>query len=56
MTALKTQRLNDRTARPIDLTEMGFGGAPLGNPADLMPLMAVNSSRAAKASLPSKKL
>ncbi len=31
MTALRTQRLNGRTARPIDLTEMGFGGAPLGN-------------------------
>ncbi|WP_297841764.1 aldo/keto reductase [uncultured Roseibium sp.] len=31
MTALRTQRLNSRTARPIDLTEMGFGGAPLGN-------------------------
>lgn len=31
MTDLKTRRLNARTARPIDLTEMGFGGAPLGN-------------------------
>lgn len=31
MTALKTRRLNARTDRPIDLTEMGFGGAPLGN-------------------------
>jgi len=31
VTALKTRRLNARTARPINLTEMGFGGAPLGN-------------------------
>jgi len=31
MTALKTRPLNARTARPIHLTEMGFGGAPLGN-------------------------
>lgn len=31
MTALKTRLLNERTARPIHLTEMGFGGAPLGN-------------------------
>jgi len=31
MTGLKTRRLNDRTARRLDLTEMGFGGAPLGN-------------------------
>ncbi|MDN3721654.1 aldo/keto reductase [Roseibium salinum] len=31
MNSLQTRLLNGRTARPIDLTEMGFGGAPLGN-------------------------
>ncbi|MCK7611747.1 aldo/keto reductase [Roseibium sp. CAU 1639] len=31
MTALKSRPLNARTNRPIHLTEMGFGGAPLGN-------------------------
>ncbi|MEO9525827.1 aldo/keto reductase [Roseibium sp.] len=31
MTALTTRRLNARTARRLDLTVMGFGGAPLGN-------------------------
>ncbi|WP_269582904.1 aldo/keto reductase [Roseibium sp. Sym1] len=31
MNALPTRTLNNRTARKIDLTEMGFGGAPLGN-------------------------
>lgn len=27
----KTQLLNDRTSRPVALTQLGFGGAPLGN-------------------------
>ena len=31
MQSLETHLLNKRTARPIHLTEMGFGGAPLGN-------------------------
>lgn len=31
MAALAMRPLNARTARRIDLTEMGFGGAPLGN-------------------------
>ncbi|MFD1696160.1 aldo/keto reductase [Roseibium aestuarii] len=31
MTTLGTRLLNRRTAREIHLTEMGFGGAPLGN-------------------------
>ncbi|MHA7773551.1 aldo/keto reductase [Roseibium sp. M-1] len=31
MNALPTRLLNNRTARKIELTEMGFGGAPLGN-------------------------
>ncbi len=31
MTALGTRLLNGRTATRIELTEMGFGGAPLGN-------------------------
>ena len=26
-----TEPLNNRTARPVPLTRMGFGGAPLGN-------------------------
>lgn len=31
MTADRTELLNRRTARPVALTRMGFGGAPLGN-------------------------
>jgi len=31
MTVLKTEPLNNRTTRPVPLTRMGFGGAPLGN-------------------------
>ncbi len=31
MTELRTRVLNGRTANPVELTEMGFGGAPLGN-------------------------
>lgn len=31
MTASDTNPLNQRTARPVPLTQMGFGGAPLGN-------------------------
>ncbi len=31
MTASGTELLNSRTARPVPLTRMGFGGAPLGN-------------------------
>lgn len=31
MTVSTTQPLNQRTARPVPLTRMGFGGAPLGN-------------------------
>lgn len=31
MTNMNTRRLNGRTQRPVDLTVMGFGGAPLGN-------------------------
>ncbi|GAA6160305.1 aldo/keto reductase [Ruegeria sp. HU-ET01832] len=31
MTASTTELLNNRTARPVPLTRMGFGGAPLGN-------------------------
>jgi len=31
MNSLPTRVLNGRTARKIELTEMGFGGAPLGN-------------------------
>lgn len=31
MTGLGTQLLNNRTPKKIQLTEMGFGGAPLGN-------------------------
>ncbi len=31
MTDLKSRLLNSRTAQQIHLTEMGFGGAPLGN-------------------------
>jgi len=31
MTSLPTRLLNSRTARKIELTQMGFGGAPLGN-------------------------
>jgi D-threo-aldose 1-dehydrogenase len=31
MTGLGLRLLNDRTAKKIQLTEMGFGGAPLGN-------------------------
>lgn len=31
MTVSQTELLNNRTARPVHLTRMGFGGAPLGN-------------------------
>ncbi len=31
MTVSRTELLNSRTARPVPLTRMGFGGAPLGN-------------------------
>ncbi len=31
MTVSRTEPLNNRTARPVPLTRMGFGGAPLGN-------------------------
>ncbi|WP_170775694.1 aldo/keto reductase [Ruegeria lacuscaerulensis] len=31
MTVSQTELLNNRTARPVPLTRMGFGGAPLGN-------------------------
>ncbi|WP_170560624.1 aldo/keto reductase [Ruegeria atlantica] len=31
MTVSKTELLNNRTTRPVPLTRMGFGGAPLGN-------------------------
>ncbi|WP_170330441.1 aldo/keto reductase [Ruegeria arenilitoris] len=31
MTVSQTELLNHRTARPVPLTRMGFGGAPLGN-------------------------
>ena len=31
MTVFQTELLNNRTARPVPLTRMGFGGAPLGN-------------------------
>ncbi|MEM1428074.1 MAG: aldo/keto reductase [Pseudomonadota bacterium] len=31
MTPITTHLLNTRTARPVPLTAMGFGGAPLGN-------------------------
>ncbi|WP_322892351.1 MULTISPECIES: aldo/keto reductase [unclassified Yoonia] len=31
MRLTQTRNLNDRTARPIALTQLGFGGAPLGN-------------------------
>lgn len=31
MTVSRTENLNARTARPVPLTRMGFGGAPLGN-------------------------
>ncbi|MTI02770.1 aldo/keto reductase [Roseibium sp. RKSG952] len=31
MTVSQTEPLNNRTARPVPLTRMGFGGAPLGN-------------------------
>ncbi|WP_281972923.1 aldo/keto reductase [Ruegeria faecimaris] len=31
MTVTATELLNGRTARPVPLTRMGFGGAPLGN-------------------------
>ncbi|MEM1007193.1 MAG: aldo/keto reductase [Pseudomonadota bacterium] len=31
MTVSQTNLLNTRTARPVPLTRMGFGGAPLGN-------------------------
>ncbi|NOD94508.1 aldo/keto reductase [Ruegeria sp. HKCCD4884] len=31
MTVSQTEFLNNRTARPVPLTRMGFGGAPLGN-------------------------
>ncbi|WP_420583727.1 aldo/keto reductase [Ruegeria sp.] len=31
MTVSQTDLLNHRTARPVPLTRMGFGGAPLGN-------------------------
>ncbi|WP_299666260.1 aldo/keto reductase [uncultured Ruegeria sp.] len=31
MTVSRTELLNDRTTRPVPLTRMGFGGAPLGN-------------------------
>ncbi len=31
MTVSQTELLNNRTARPVSLTRMGFGGAPLGN-------------------------
>jgi len=31
MTVLQTETLNNRTSRPVQLTRMGFGGAPLGN-------------------------
>ncbi|WP_299944812.1 aldo/keto reductase [uncultured Ruegeria sp.] len=31
MTVSRTELLNNRTTRPVPLTRMGFGGAPLGN-------------------------
>ncbi len=31
MTVSQTELLNNRTTRPVPLTRMGFGGAPLGN-------------------------
>ncbi len=31
MTVSQTELLNNRTSRPVPLTRMGFGGAPLGN-------------------------
>lgn len=31
MKTIETSLLNDRTARPVPLTRLGFGGAPLGN-------------------------
>ncbi len=31
MSVSKTRLLNNRTSRPVPLTQMGFGGAPLGN-------------------------
>ncbi|NVO57382.1 aldo/keto reductase [Rhodobacteraceae bacterium B1Z28] len=31
MTVSRTKLLNNRTSRPVPLTRMGFGGAPLGN-------------------------
>ncbi|WP_300069545.1 aldo/keto reductase [uncultured Ruegeria sp.] len=31
MTVSQTELLNSRTSRPVPLTRMGFGGAPLGN-------------------------
>ncbi|MBO9475876.1 aldo/keto reductase [Shimia sp. R10_1] len=31
MSVSKTRLLNTRTSRPVPLTQMGFGGAPLGN-------------------------
>ncbi|MBO9400351.1 aldo/keto reductase [Shimia sp. R9_3] len=31
MSVSKTRPLNNRTSRPVPLTQMGFGGAPLGN-------------------------
>ena len=31
MSALETRLLNNRTRKPVHLTEMGFGAAPLGN-------------------------
>ena len=31
MTVSQTELLNNRTTRPVPLTRMDFGGAPLGN-------------------------